>query len=83
MAGLKGREMDYPNRKRLVLAFAAVAVCVGWLAVDMSAQIEAPTEGKIVPKAPRVTLLDPQSFKPAHQSVAIEARNRTAPVARD
>ncbi len=75
--------MDYPNRKRMVLAFAVVAASVGWLAVDMSAENEAPKDSQLTGQSTRVTLLDPQPFKPAHQSVAIEARKRTAPVARD
>ena len=82
MLGQEGWGMDYPNRKRLVLAFAAVTACVGWLAVDMSAQSEAPKDGKLVGQA-RVMGLDPQPFKPAHQSVAIEARNRTTLVPGD
>ena len=75
--------MDYPNRKRLVLVFAVVAACSVWLAVDMSANNKAPSDNKLLGQVPRVTSLDPQPLKPAHQSVAIEARNRTAPVLGD
>jgi hypothetical protein len=75
--------MDYPNRKRLVLVFAAVAACSVWLAAGMSAEHEAPNDGKLSAQATRVTRLHAQPPRPAHQSVAIEARNRTAPVPGD
>jgi hypothetical protein len=77
------REMDYPNRKRLVLAFAVVAACSVWLAADMSIENKAPDSAKLPSQATHVTVLDPQPLKPAHQSVAIELRSRTAPVLGD
>lgn len=78
--------MDYPNRKRLVLAFAAVAACSVWLAVDMNADNDskAPSRAKVLEETPHVTSLStPRPLTPAHQSVAIEVRNRTAPVLGD
>lgn len=76
--------MDYPNRKRLVLAFAAVAACSVWLAVDMNADNKAPSRPKLLEETPHVTSLStPRPLTPAHQSVAIEVRNRTAPVLGD
>jgi hypothetical protein len=76
--------MDYPNRKRLVLAFAAVAACSVWLAADMSVEKKAPSGGKHLGRVMNVTsLADPQPPKPAHQSIAIQSRNRTAPVLGD
>jgi hypothetical protein len=76
--------MDYPNRKRLVLVFAAVAACSVWLAVDMNTGNNAPAGNKPLDQVPRVTsLAAPSMPTPAHRSVAIEVRNRTAPVMGD
>jgi hypothetical protein len=78
--------MEYPNRKHLVLAFVAVATCSVWLAVDVDTGSKAPNDSKLLAQEaprPRAVTLNPQLPKPAHQSVAIESRSRTAPVLGD
>ena len=84
MVGQQGkREMDYPNRKRAVLAFATVAACSVWLTADMSVDNKAQDDGKVASPVAQVKAPVPQLPRPAHQSVAIELRNRTAPVLGD
>jgi hypothetical protein len=79
------REMDYPNRKRLVLAVVVVAACSVWLAAGMTVESKAKNDAK--PQEPPMTVTwvaaDGQTPKPAHQSVAVESRGRTPPVPGD
>jgi len=76
--------MDYPNRKRLVLAFAAFAVCSMGLAADMNVAKKAPNGGKQLAGAMNVSsIAAPQPLKPAQRSVGIDSPNRTAPVPGD
>jgi hypothetical protein len=76
--------MDYPNRKRLVLVFVLVVTCSVWLAVDVNTKNEASNASKPLDQTPRVmSLAEPLLPAPAHQSMAVEARNRAAPVLGD
>lgn len=76
--------MDYPNRKRLVLAFATVAACSVGLAADMNVEKKLPNAGKLMGPAMKVSSITaPQPPKPAQRSVAIDSPNRTASVPGD
>jgi hypothetical protein len=75
--------MDYPNRKRLVLALAAVAVCSVGLAADMSVEKRAPNDRQLAPAMNVSSIATPQPLNPAQRSAAIDSPNRTAPVPGD
>jgi hypothetical protein len=76
--------MDYPNRKRLVLAFVALAACSVGLAADMNVEKKAPNDARVVQPVMDVSsIADRQPSTPAHRSVAIESPNRSEPVPGD
>ena len=72
--------MESPIRSRVVLAFVIVVVCSVWMATG---QGKPPTAGGVADGVATVPKVEMQGLKPAHQSVALGALNRTAPVLGD
>ncbi len=76
--------MDYPNRKRLVLALTAVAVGSVGLAADMNVEKKAPSAARQIAQPMNVSsIATPQPLNPAQRSAAVDSPNRTASVPGD
>ncbi len=69
--------MESPNRSRALLALVIVVACSVWLSTGHSRASKASVAVQHVDLMPRV---DNKGLQPAHQSVALGALNRTAPV---
>jgi hypothetical protein len=74
------REMNYPNRSRLVLVLVVVGACSVWLAGDRKKNDgtdyrELGNQNGIVASG-----TGPHALKPVHQSLGVETRSRLSPV---
>ncbi len=73
--------MESPYRSRILLAFVVVVVCSVWLATGKD---KAPIISEaVVDRVVSVPRAETQLPKPAHQSVALGALDRMAPVLGD